>query len=273
MISVVFIEYKKPEEAILWVFVLLVFPLLGMILYAVFGNTLRLKLSYWRKNKELKKAYAEVLQKQIQSLQEVPNLGTNSIGSSMVRFNLNYSDSILMKKNEVAVFCWGQQKYADMFAAMRQAQKSIHVEYYAIDPDKVGKELISILTERAQNGVDVKVIVDGFGCLKAPNSLFRPLREAGGIVKRSKPFGTHFRNHRKIVVIDGEIGYTGGMNIGIPYLSEVKIRSPWRDTHIKMRGDGVYALQYIFLTDWIAMSRKKNSKTRNEKNHFLFSAS
>ncbi len=277
MISVVFIEYKKPEEAILWVFILMVFPVVGMVIYLVLGNTINYKLSYWRKNKKLKVVYAEYVRKQVLYARNLSKSGNFSEAefaetASVIRFNLNYSESLLMQKNDVEIFCWGQDKYAAMFADMRQAQKSIHIEYYAIDADKVGKELAAILTERAKAGVDVKVIIDGFGCLMTPASLFRPLREAGGVVKKTRPFGSHFRNHRKIVVIDGEIGYTGGMNIGKDFISEHKIKTPWRDTHMRVVGDGVYALQYIFLTDWIAMCRKKVIELELEKAPSYFPA-
>ncbi|WP_040213942.1 cardiolipin synthase [Clostridium polynesiense] len=273
IISVVFIEYKNPNEALLWVAVLCFLPVAGIIFYLIFGSTFGIKLTYMIRNNKLNNGYRQVLYKQLEQIKN-QHLASSSLNenqlAAMVRFNLNYSESLITQNNRIEQIVGGEEKYKRMFSDMLSAEKSIHVQYYSIHNDIIGKKLIDILALKASQGLKVLVMYDGIGSITTPKSLFKPLMDAGGEVKRLKPFLTHFRNHRKIVVIDGKIAYTGGMNIGKQYVNLHKVKTPWRDTQIRIQGDGVYILQYYFLSDWFYSNKPKSIKIKEEELASLF---
>ena len=122
----------------------------------------------------------------------------------------------------------------------------------------MGHALIKALTEKAKQGVTVYVLCDFFANLQTPNKMFQPLRDAGGYVTRMKPFFTHYRSHRKIVIIDHSISYIGGMNIGKQYANLDKIKNPWRDTQVRMSGSCCAILDEYFLTDWLCSAKKRH---------------
>lgn len=261
ILSVIFLEHKNSNEALLWVCILSLFPVAGIFFYLIFGSTTAIKLTYAIHNKKLEKAYRQRIQEQLDSVAHAhvrPGDDTMQQVEAMVRFNMNYSESLLTQYNQIEQITNGKENYARLFADLQAAEHSIHIQYYAIHNDMVGQQLLDILTKKAKNGVQVKVMFDGFGSLTTPNRFFAPLVKAGGEFRRLKTFLTHYRNHRKIVVIDGKIAYTGGMNIGKQYQNMDKKKTPWRDTQIRVEGDGVYMLQYYFLSDWISSVRAKS---------------
>ncbi|HKM43217.1 MAG TPA: phospholipase D-like domain-containing protein, partial [Limnochordia bacterium] len=147
----------------------------------------------------------------------------------------------------------------------------IHVQYFTIHNDPVGKELIAILKEKANQGVEVKLLYDSFGCFMTfVRPLFWELKRAGGKVRGIRPYARalNYRNHRKLVIIDGSIGYLGGMNMGERYATGVK-EMEWRDTHIRLTGGGVHDLQQIFMSDWIASMLKGGIGFRHRLRHYF----
>ena len=141
------------------------------------------------------------------------------------------------------------------------------MEFYIFANDKTGKSLIKLLTQKAKEGVEVRILYDAIGSFHTNNLVFRKFKKAGGKVNAFFPpfmnikflnFNANYRNHRKICVIDGKIGYTGGFNIRDDHMGEVKRLSPWRDTSIRIVGGAVHSLQNIFLSDW-RFSSKDNS--------------
>ncbi len=168
--------------------------------------------------------------------------------------------SVLCPGNDVKFYRWGIDKFSDLKRDLLLAKETINMEYYIFADDEAGKEIMNILINKVKEGVKVKFIYDSIGCLGAPRRFFRKLKKAGGEVAEFFPPFAHirmlnlkmnYRNHRKIVVIDGKIAYTGGMNIRNDHIyGTEKKTSPWRDTHIRIAGSGVYILQNIFLNDW-----------------------
>ncbi len=177
--------------------------------------------------------------------------------------------SILCPGNKVEFYRWGKDKISALKRDLLNAKKSINMEYYIFADDVAGKEIMEILIKKAKEGVKVKFIFDSVGSLGAPRRFFRKLKKAGGEVAEFFPPFMHirlinlklnYRNHRKIVVIDGKIAYTGGMNIRDDHIYGTKKRcSPWRDTHLRLEGSGVYILQNIFLNDWRYCKKEKKS--------------
>lgn len=261
IISVIFIEYKNPSETLLWVVILSIFPILGILIYLMFGSTFGIKLTYMIRSKKLGNEYRKIIFEQLNKV-KVTHVFKEKLSDeqieSMVNFNLNYSNSLLTDNNKIDQITSGQEKYERLFKDIEKAEVSIHIQYYSIHNDSVGRRLIELLTDKAVQGVEVKVMYDSIGSIATPKRVFKSLIEAGGKVKKIKPFFTHYRNHRKIVVIDGLTAYIGGMNIGEKYINLSKVKTPWRDTQIRIQGDGVYLLQYYFLFDWFYVNSPKD---------------
>ncbi|MDL2217180.1 cardiolipin synthase [Christensenellaceae bacterium OttesenSCG-928-M15] len=259
MISVVFIEHKKPMEALLWVVVISLLPVVGLALYACLGSTFRIKVHHFARGKKLDTTLLETLP--IEPADPVAFALLDVAQAEMATFNESYNDSILSLHNSAEIITSGREKYARLFSDIKNAKQSVNLVYYGLHYDRIGKELVAILTEKAKEGVRVRVLFDGMGSLFTPRRMFLQFVAAGGYVKKIRPSFTHFRNHRKIVVIDGLVGYTGGMNIGIKYVGALKNKSPWRDTQIRMEGDAVHFLQYYFYYDWFCANSKPNIST------------
>lgn len=155
------------------------------------------------------------------------------------------------------IFTNGKELFRDYFAEIRDAKKHIHVLFYIVKDDYLGEEFFTLLKRKAREGVEVRLLLDRIGSFQVNKVTVRGLRDAGvqfafsNRIKLPFPFySSQVRNHRKISIIDGEIGYLGGFNVGLEYIDEDPKLSPWRDYHLKMSGEGVNFLQSEFLIDW-----------------------
>jgi cardiolipin synthase A/B len=170
----------------------------------------------------------------------------------------------ILEKNESAIlhgdfdiFPHGKELFADYFQELKKAKKHIHVLFYILKDDEISHDFLHILEEKAREGVEVRLLLDRLGSFKVSKKAIKSLREAGGQFAFSNqikfPFlfySIQVRNHRKISIIDGAIGYLGGFNIGKEYIDLDKKLSPWRDYHLKITGESVPFLQRTFLNDW-----------------------
>lgn len=257
MLSMIFFERKKLSSVISWLTVVTLLPGIGYIIYGIFGSGLSIRI---RKMISRLKLYEVEYDKQIRdylvSANEIKDIMDEDV--ELVKLCYNYG-SILCPANDVKFFLWGEDKINALVEDLENAKDSINIEYYIFADDKVGKRVMNVLIKKAKEGVKVKLIYDSVGCLGAPRRFFRKLKKAGGEVAEFFPPFMHirminmklnYRNHKKIVVIDGKIAYTGGINIRDDHMGKKKKLSPWRDTHIRIVGTGVYVLQNIFLNDW-----------------------
>lgn len=268
ILAVVFLENKNPQEAILWVVILLCIPFLGAVLYIVFGSTLNMKITKeirGRKLKRITELNYDNVNNISNDLEKVYEKYLSESDKKVVNFNYHYNDSILTCYEDTEFFINGDTHYKKLFFDIDNAKNSIKVEFYTIHNDEIGNEFIKRLTKKAEEGVDVYVICDFLANISSPTKMFRSLKEAGGKFKRIKPYVTHFRSHRKIVVIDGEIGYIGGMNIGKQYVNRAKKKNPWRDTQIRITGPCVAELEHLFTLDWIFVISNKEFESFNFK--------
>ena len=273
MIVVVLIEKKNTSEALAWLLVLTFIPVLGFILFIFFGSTLSLKMeNLSQKRNILNSTYSQYISSQLAKL----NINEEIITSPEIE---KYKDIIYMlantgegfytDDNSIDLLINAQKKYPKLFADISSAKQSIHMEYFIIKAkDDSGKMLISLLAKKAKQGVEVRLIYDRLGDLKNSLEDFKELIECGGEVYGFLPnplqllLRMNYRNHKKIVVIDGKIGYTGGINIGDDYLGLDPKKTPWRDTHLRLTGSSVAALQMQFINDWLYLegkSKKKNN--------------
>lgn len=279
IIAAVFFERKKPASAAVWIMVLTFLPLVGFVLYLVFGRNLRLnKNRIFRLKKEYDDLYYDRLIEQKHLLDDrMFDFTDKSMKqySDIIEMLLNTSRSIYSQDNDITIFTDAKDKYDQLLNDIEEATSTIHLLYYIIKNDRIGKKVADALTRKAKDGIEVRVLYDQIGSLLTPPSMFKELRKAGGKVSRFFPlrFGTYlrlnFRNHRKIVVIDGKIGYIGGMNIGDEYMGLDKRKTPWRDTHLRITGTAVRFLQERFLKDWYYASREEGINESSELQKFF----
>ena len=259
ILGVVFIERKNPTEAMLWVLVLIFLPYVGMLLYLAFGSTLSIRLTASIRKRRLYNRYdTKTLKHLLVQKRKSKASPLSATDREVIRFNEAYNESYLTYYKDATFFVTGESHYRQLFRDIQNAKESIHIEFYTIHHDAVGEAFVKALTARVKDGVEVLVMCDFIANLSTPKSMFAPLVEAGGKVKRLKPYLTHFRSHRKIVTIDGKIGYIGGMNIGKQYANLAKVKNPWRDTQIRLTGQCVQTLEFYYLTDWFCAQHKRD---------------
>jgi cardiolipin synthase len=258
-LTVVFIERKNPSSTWTWLMVLLFLPSIGFILYLFLGQNLKRKRIFSLK-KEERENLASIIDKQKEFLGNEDLIKTNpfmSKYSDMMQLNLCSDNAFYTNNNHVTIFTDGKSKFDKLKETLNSAKLYIHMEYYIFQNDNLGRFILKILCKKAKEGVEVKLLFDGMGCLKLPRSFFAPLVEAGGKVTCFFPpfvpyinLRLNFRNHRKICTIDGQFAFTGGFNIGDEYLGLSKKFGFWRDTHLFIQGDAIDALELHFLMDW-----------------------
>ncbi|MDD4537358.1 MAG: cardiolipin synthase, partial [Petrimonas sp.] len=178
-----------------------------------------------------------------------------------IRLLKNLDHTPLLGGNDVRFYTHAAEKFEDLLRDIENAKQHIHVEYYVFEGDNIGRKVRDALIRKSLEGVEVRVIYDSFGSRKTPKAFFEEFRKAGieaePFLKVALPKITsrlNFRNHRKIIVIDGQIGYVGGINIADRYIDGFKWGT-WRDTHVRIEGKGVQGLQSIFLIDWFFVSQ------------------
>jgi cardiolipin synthase len=267
--TMIFIERKKPNFIVSWLLVLTFFPIIGFIFYVLIGSGLSYKTRRMLKSKRMhQKEYEEFVKSQKNLFLKKDIDKEEKDYADLILFNLNNSNSAYYRSNSVKVFLDGNEKIEALKKDLELAAHSINILYYIFANDEIGREIMEILIKKAKEGVKVKIIYDSVGSLKTKRSFFKRLKEAGGEISEFFPplFGlrlmnlkANYRNHRKIVVIDGKIGYTGGINIRDDHLGRNKKLSPWRDTHMRICGDAVYGLQMAFFSDW-RYCKKINSR-------------
>ena len=264
-IVVIVHDRRDPVKAVSWIMVVTLLPVAGLIIYALFGRDHRKQKIFNRKEIADLEHIEELSREQLKELvdPEIQQLDTVEYNKGIITLLLNNNKSVLTVRNKVRILNNGKAKYSALFSAIKNAQQSIHVEYYIFDNDRIGNRLLKLLKEKADEGVEVRLIYDDVGSWSLKSRHVRQIRrdgiEAYGFMPVAFPRFTskaNYRNHRKIVVIDGRIGFTGGINIAERYLKGTKF-GPWRDTHLMIEGDAVNMLQAIFITDWYFVSDKK----------------
>ena len=250
-VTVVLKENRNPIRALSWVIALIFLPGVGLIFYLFFGRSLRGEMLSQKNRRRLQHSFQPygVKLQETELRKEQKNLvmlGTQ-VGGYPLTFN-----------NKVDILIDGVSKFEALKKDLSEAKKSIFLQYYIFLDDKIGNEISDILISKAREGVEVKVIYDHVGSFSASNSFFKKMQKEG--IEVHPFFRVNFpqvanrinwRNHRKIVVIDGRIGYIGGMNIADRYAyGNGKNKELWRDTHFRVEGDIVESLIHSFLVDW-----------------------
>lgn len=263
----IFKERKKTEVIVSWLLLFAFLPIVGFVFYILIGSGLSIKN---RKMLKQKNFYDDNYQAFYHGMKQIDEEIKKEKEFKIIHFNTVHSKSVATFNNKVEIFTDGADKIEQLLVDLQNAEHSINIEYYIFHDDFVGQEVMRILCEKARAGVKVRLIYDSVGCLRTKRKFFRQLEKAGGRVKEFFPPLFHlrlinlkmnYRNHRKIVVIDGKIGYTGGINIRADHLGFTKKVSPWRDTHLRIQGPAVHGLQNAFINFW-QFCNKKNKPTK-----------
>ena len=267
----IFFDNRDPAKTISWLLVMIFLPGIGFVLYLLFGENLRSK-----KVKKTKVAVAKFLNNQdikgMISLQRLSTTQKDALKDNVIfhdleseskkkvmQLILNSERSPFMLNNQVDIYTEGVEKFDRMIEDIDNATNYVHLEYFIVKDSQIGRRLKDVLIKKAGQGVKIRFIYDEIGSFRL---MIHPefVREMRGAGIEFRPFiQVHFpylhrkfnyRNHRKICVIDGSIGYIGGLNIGDEYIHKSKKFGFWRDTHLRIEGESVYMLQTVFLIDY-----------------------
>ena len=265
---IIFLGKKKPVSTILWVMAINFLPIIGFILYLIIGQDLSGRRMFdkkgvlsedLRKNadkqlEEIKSGDLELKDKTKQYLEIIEMFNKGEM-------ELIYTDNDIRKYND------GRDMFKDLFQDIEKAEESVYIQSYILKSDGLGKKLFEVLKAKAKEGLDVVLLVDGMGGRKFKKSDMRALEEAGvkvaiffpGLFRRINT-RVNYRNHRKIIAIDHNIGYVGGLNIGDEYLSKDPKFGFWRDTHLRIAGDAVIGLEFRLFLDYRFAAKKNDAK-------------
>ena len=252
--SLIFIERKDPTTTWAWLLILLLIPGVGFIVYLLLGQNLS-RQKIFREKKIIDKTRAAGLEE----MQEIHGIKMELQDeySDLILMNYNQCGSIYTTGNEVKTYISGEKKFQDLIKDIRSAKSFIHIEYYIFRFDDLGKAIIDELKSKVDEDVEVRLLVDGMGSKNLKQKEIRYIKSLG--IKFSIFFPgafprintrINYRNHRKIVIIDGEIGYVGGFNVGNEYVNRGHQFKFWRDTHLKVKGQAVNELNKRFILDW-----------------------
>ncbi len=258
--TVIFLERRNPTSTLAWILVLFLLPAVGAIFYILLSQNLTRKKMF-QLGADEHQHYASLLNKEIEDLRSGKLTFNDPIMENykdLIHLHQVQSKALFSQDNMVDVFTDGTDKFKELFKCIINAKDHVHILYFIVKRDSLGKQLIKILTEKAQEGVEVRLLVDALGN-QLHNNDFESLVEAGGKVVKFFPsflsyinLRLNYRNHRKLVIIDGKCGFLGGFNVGNEYISLKRKMGYWRDTHLKIRGTAVHDMQTRFLLDWRA---------------------
>ena len=268
----ILLENRDPTKTVAWMMIFIMFPGIGLIIYAIFGRNIR-KIKIFKTQKLANNIKEEKLFYNLKEMDELVSLEKELIKNS--KFNsyndieenskkvidllLNTGKFPFTKNNKITTFIDGNEKFESLIEDIKSAKDHIHLEYFIIKDSEIGQTIKNLLIEKAKQGIKIRILYDDVGCWRFwfRRKFFKEMVEEGIEIKPFLPAKLpmlggqiNYRNHRKIVVIDGQIGYTGGINIGDEYMGKSKKFGYWRDTHIKIEGSSIYMLQMVFLIDW-----------------------
>ncbi len=260
ILLVLCIEKRHSEIALAWILLLLFFPILGFLLYLMFGTTYKFKLL--SKTYSIKKIEKEEEAKYHRNKNHTIKLPTNYYNMRIL--NEQHLLNELTEGNKVELLIDGEEKFSSLWKDIEKSKEAIYMEYFIFKTkDEIGKQLLNLLEKKLKEGVEVKIIYDRLGNLKTRNKDFKRIKKLGGKVSPYLPsiiftiFSLNFRLHRKLVIIDHKIAYTGGINIGDDYLGKDKRVHPWRDTSIRITGPSVANYELRFFYDWYYLNQKE----------------
>ena len=272
-IVIVFFQRKNPTSVWTWLLILYFIPVVGFFFYLLIGGDMHKRKMF--RTKEVEDRIHEAIRSQVTSIQtkelqeEFPELKKYS---DLIYYNLESSGSMLTDNNRIKIFTDGNKKFDALIEDMKNAERFIHIQYYIIKDDVLFGRIKEVLKEKAKEGVEVRILYDGMGGRFVSGKCWKELHSCGihtavffPPLLRRLHLRINYRNHRKIAVIDGKIGYVGGFNIGKEYIGLDEKFGYWRDTHLRLEGAAVSGLQLRFILDWNYAAREN---LLNEEKYF-----
>lgn len=258
-IVLIFLERRDASSTWAWLMVLFFIPILGFLIYLLLGRQLRKKhLFRWEGRDKI--GIDKLIDYQLDAIEQGTfefRLDDALDYKDLINMHLRNNHAVLTQDNAVQIFNDGEAKFNALIEDMEQAKDHIHVQYYIFRLDSLGQRIHDVLIRKAKQGVKVRLLFDDMGSRGVRKKHFKELVELGGEVEAFFPSvmplinpRLNYRNHRKIVVIDGRIGYIGGFNVGDEYLGLDRKFGYWRDTHLRIEGSSVHPLQTRFILDW-----------------------
>lgn len=252
VVIVVVSENRNPLKTIAWVLVLLLLPLVGLIFYYFFGEDHRKQRLISRK------MHKKINRRTLERIELLETLNPPTEYKGLINLLNKQKDTPLYGGNKITFYTNGIDKFDALVEEIKKAKKHIHLQYYIFMDDVIGNRIKDLLIQKVREGLEVRVLYDDVGSWTAKKKFYKEMADVGiqvtPFLKVAFPLLTsrvNYRNHRKVVVIDGEIGFMGGMNIADRYINGVN-NGIWRDSHFKLEGKAVHALQTSFIIDWYA---------------------
>ncbi|MDE5849828.1 MAG: cardiolipin synthase [Muribaculaceae bacterium] len=250
-VVVVVSENKNPIRALSWTLALLFLPIVGVVFYLFFGRSLKGKAMI---NRKVRRKLLERSRPKQHSF-ERSRLSADQV--RMIRLAQNLCHAPLDSNNSVEIFTDGRSKFDSLKKDIHEAKDFIFIQYYIYSDDRLGNEITELLADKVRQGVRVKVLYDHVGSFSTRNNFFNRMRKLGidshpffRVTFRKLANRINWRNHRKLVIIDGKVGYIGGMNIADRYVEKSPDGRIWRDTHLRVEGPIIESMMYSFAVDW-----------------------
>lgn len=280
----IILQNRDPAKTMAWLLIFILLPGIGLVIYAALGRNIRkrkifktqklatnIKENNLFKNMEPIEELVELEQRAINGNDLIKDTYYEGIKKKVISLLLNTGKFPFTTNNNVKVFIDGNEKFESLLKDIEQAKEHIHLEYFIIKNSEIGIKLKELLIKKANEGVSIKILYDDVGCWRFwfDRRFFQDMKDEGIEIVPFLPAKfpiiggkINYRNHRKIAIIDGHIGYTGGINIGDEYMGKNEKFGYWRDTHIRIEGSSVYMLQMVFLIDWYYTTKKESFDER-----------
>ena len=255
----VVMDNRQPAKTMAWALVIWFIPVVGIVFYLFFGiNTRKERLVSQRSMDQLSK-------RSMLEFVEQKNLQLPEDYKAIIELFVNENFSLPFQNNDVRIYTDGYSFFPALLGEIAAAKEHIHIDMYIFADDSLGRLVSDALIDKVRQGVEVRLIYDDVGCWNVKHSFFERMREEGIEVMPFLPVRfpsftskVNYRNHRKLIIIDGRTGFIGGMNIALRYVKGTDTQ-PWRDTMLQITGSGVYGLQRAFLVDWYFVDRTQIS--------------
>jgi cardiolipin synthase len=247
---------REPSRTLTWLFVLLLLPVLGLLFFLFFGRDWKVITARRRTTEDLMTMVADKMRPVYDRNQAAAERFEEQYGGTAAVDIANTIEELngarVLPADTLEIFTTGAEKFARLKQDLAVARRFIHLEYFIWEKDELTAEITKILLDRLDAGVKVDIMYDYIGCIAFKKDELKQLAAAGARVSAdvTSAMKMNYRNHRKIAIIDGEIGYTGGMNMGQEYIDGGERFATWRDTHVRYTGQAVAELQKLFAMRW-----------------------
>ncbi|GKU80399.1 cardiolipin synthase [Paenibacillus sp. L3-i20] len=256
---ILLLERRRQAHMIAWLLIVMVCPFVGFAAYVVAGKRIKQRIGNKRNNADNNENYVNINKIVHEKVDEQMNNEGLKSQARLLSLLAELTPFPITGQNRTKILTNGEETFETILEELHHANHHIHLDYYTIRNDGIGGKFLKTLVKKAHEGVEVRVIYDGIGSLGLDQTFLDRLHNAGAHTACFSPprkallnRSINFRNHRKIVVVDGKVGFLGGINIGDEYVGLDKKLGFWRDTHMQINGEAVYQLQQLFMRDWFS---------------------